>query len=491
MFMSSPLNTKLNSSVMADSVKASNKKPRGIRNGRESVEDTIEKWKKYNNNQLQFGEDDGLKKVCKVPAKGSKKGCMVGKGGPENSRCKFRGVRQRIWGKWVSEIRQPINGGDAGSRGNNRLWLGNSNKVPASSTTKTCSTDSTSISNSEDEKVKESTIHFASLGEPQSPELHIVEESNVFLKDKLMEKRDCSQVYIKEETGFKAEDNAKETRGTESNSRNDCKPYREHGIEVETLKEATNDELIMRIHNSKGIKDANGYLQNELKDEECQLRIGFMDSDDYNTQTPFKRNKMESEVETSESIISSAYIGFNFRHNFVDNYEDQDASISIVDSEPPNNVKVEMPAMRENWKGALAGSIESMGYNCFFGKDNNLQAEHTDGNLSSDIYCKPSSEMKAEAPILKEEVEVEPRGFTDFYSYKNFDNISDQFEFPSTNHLQRGRLQGPEAKIQDGFNQNETDPGVDYKMEFWTPDVDLDFIEATKYTDSWFPERRF
>src|SRR5690606_27460463 len=46
-------------------------------------------------------EEEGLKRVRRVQAKGSKKGCMRGKGGPENPVCRFRGVRQRVWGKWV------------------------------------------------------------------------------------------------------------------------------------------------------------------------------------------------------------------------------------------------------------------------------------------------------------------------------------------------------------------------------------------------------
>ncbi|KAM7526537.1 hypothetical protein LguiA_016439 [Lonicera macranthoides] len=101
-------------------------KSRKRRNGCESLEQILLKWKNYNHQQLDSTVDDdsGVKRKRMAPGKGSKKGCMIGKGGPENLRCPYRGVRQRTWGKWVAEIREPTFISTNERKKPSRLWLG-------------------------------------------------------------------------------------------------------------------------------------------------------------------------------------------------------------------------------------------------------------------------------------------------------------------------------------------------------------------------------
>ncbi|XP_057519316.1 dehydration-responsive element-binding protein 2E-like [Amaranthus tricolor] len=97
-------------------------------NGYNSVAEILQKWKIHNQQLANSTINEPQKTLRKGPSRGSRKGCMPGKGGPQNLDCTFRGVRQRTWGKWVAEIREPINNTtnntNQQTKRSRRLWLG-------------------------------------------------------------------------------------------------------------------------------------------------------------------------------------------------------------------------------------------------------------------------------------------------------------------------------------------------------------------------------
>ncbi|KAB5552209.1 hypothetical protein DKX38_009520 [Salix brachista] len=254
------------------------------RNGCDSIEDTLAKWKKHNK-----------LKISKVPGKGSKKGCMKGKGGPENMNFRYRGVRQRTWGKWVAEIREPVKKCGLMNKKGSRLWLGTfstafeaasaydyaariiygpnailnfpdcpvesgghlNNMSSSISATESSSTESRKALDSyEDNKVDKSKMNHCGYREGNNPSGF---------------SRICAVDESEEVDRFRvAESSDRELKAVEWNLRDDWKSS--HHIEAESpvLREEMDGELaeIFRSWGCNGISNSYGLLQNETENVE-------------------------------------------------------------------------------------------------------------------------------------------------------------------------------------------------------------------------------
>ncbi|GFS38559.1 DRE/CRT-binding protein 2B [Actinidia rufa] len=246
----------------------------------ESIEETLLRWKNYHN---QFGSDqfdptnNGVKRRRKGPGKGSRKGCMTGKGGPENLGCRFRGVRQRTWGKWVAEIREPVVGRSQRNKGK-RLWLGTfptANEAARSyDIAARIMYGSEAILNFPDKYSKATDSSDESRSITTTLPVSTLESKPISGDCEVgadVEQRACSEVYIHNESKVKVEGTLRECTGEESMK-----------IEVATPKQSeVMKEKIAEASYSSGVydlddeQDCSQSLKGETKTTgsgECDLR---------------------------------------------------------------------------------------------------------------------------------------------------------------------------------------------------------------------------
>lgn len=78
-------------------ISCTKKKQRRSHPGPKTAAEKVKEWK-------EAVAADSARLTQKAPAKGCKKGSMRRK---DSANCKLRGVRRRVWGKWVAEIWRP------------------------------------------------------------------------------------------------------------------------------------------------------------------------------------------------------------------------------------------------------------------------------------------------------------------------------------------------------------------------------------------------
>jgi len=431
------------------------------RNGCESIEDTLARWKKHN--KLQ---------VSKVPGKGSKKGCMKGKGGPENMNCRYRGVRQRTWGKWVAEIREPVKKCSLMNKQGSRLWLGTfstaieaacaydyaaklmygpnailnfpdypvqsgnhlDNMSSSITATETSSTESrTALDSYEDNKVDKLKINHCGSREGNNQSGF----SRICAVDESEEEVEKIRV---------AESSAMELKAVEWNLTDDWKSSHHIAAEAPVLREEIDGECagILRSWGCYGINNRYRFLQNETENVE--------------------HKKLKNEV--VESSMSTRL------NECVDSDYDM-----RTDHKPIYDV--EKPLMREAAAGEEFSGLKFSNYNPFETTHDHMNP----GLCNQEIDIKPFIQDISDNSVLK--------GGGN-YGY-------DPAKVGSASHLQSRRpsglscqLQTPSTNLPGSLSYfQEADIGLGWNFDLSQQDFNGGLVGEPGLLDQWYPELQF
>ncbi|KAJ7961166.1 Dehydration-responsive element-binding protein 2A [Quillaja saponaria] len=384
--------------AMMNDICDGDRKARKRRNGYDSVVDTLEKWKEYNS-QLDLGKN-GVKVTRKIPAKGSRKGCMQGKGGPQNSDCKYRGVRQRTWGKWVSEIREPMNGKHVPRKGN-RLWLG---------------TFSTALQAAlaYDEAAKAMYGTSARLNFPD------------YYVESTFSDGSSSGVWKKSTSESTATSNGGEHTKAEKLRMN---VHQSHEVKSSCSKVSVSEESQEKFEFSDGC----GKLQESMEvlngtnqqhpDGRCGLRISSLPSND---------SRAESSGSSKETKRESSGIGSGLYY-LQNKTMDMDMDMNFESDYRSSNITdYEIPVISDEQKGEFADVMGSYGCNCF-----NLDGNYLHNEMMLDCNSRPDNQhlmdVKSETPFARKQTEEEFSEILELSSCKysnngNFHSETEQYK---------------------------------------------------------------
>lgn len=501
------------------------RKSRKRRNGCDSIEETLARWKKLNN-QYDFGKDR-VDVTRKLPAKGSTKGCMPGKGGPENSGCKYRGVRQRTWGKWVAEIREPFNG-DPAPRKSSRLWLGtfdsaveaalaydeaakamygnlarlNFPKYCQESTYSNILSSDTFKSSPKElsdsygvvedkesmmnnlspagklyrskvavkESEKKQNCSEACVSNESTEELKVTPERSDQLKKERSEGGcipGCSQ--NNETVELKLEHTLRQPRKVKSKLRSDTNPSNDVEVEMSTVSKEMEEELIGGLKSSGFNDKHNNRLHYEPIDAASNTSIHCKSSDD--AEIDMMEMREETNGEFAEALNSVD--GFNGLYDLLHGVT------TDVDCDPRTD---NMAIMRDEKMEELSEicifndfidshntcDVFDSNNTCdLFDSHNTYDVSHDaliDVNCNQISYCKPCN-VEGEMPMMNKQMKRELSDIVGCHYFNSFNDYSNDLHNPSFNVVKSDKALTRED-MQENFTDSSYSNGFDNRSHY-------------------------